>query len=118
MIKNRWVDGDAEACIKRHANIGIDKDLAIRVYTSQLIGSDPQLVMHGGGNTSCKTLLTDLFGEKHKVICINIFPNIISTEIPNNYVHYPLSCLGDANEYHYEFINALIMHYTHCIQIS
>lgn len=29
-------------------------DLAMRVYTSQLLGKDMDLVLHGGGNTSVK----------------------------------------------------------------
>jgi len=70
MIENRWIDSEAEACIRKHSANGINKDLAMRVYTSQLIGSDPQLVMHGGGNTSCKTLIPDLFGNKQKVLCV------------------------------------------------
>ena len=70
MIENRWIDSEAEACIRKHSANGINKDLAMRVYTSQLIGSDPQLVMHGGGNTSCKTLMPDLFGNKQKVLCV------------------------------------------------
>ena len=54
MIKNRWVDEDADDFVARFAGKGIDPDLALRVYTSRLIGSDPDLVMYGGGNTSCK----------------------------------------------------------------
>ena len=32
---------------------GLD-DLAMRVYTSRLLGGDQDLVLHGGGNTSVK----------------------------------------------------------------
>lgn len=39
-----------EAAAQRHAT-----PLALRAYTSRLIGSDPELVLHGGGNTSLKT---------------------------------------------------------------
>ena len=70
MFKNRWVDSDAKAFIKRHAEKGINAELALRVYTSQLIGSDPDLVMHGGGNTSCKTTMPDLFGNTVRVLCV------------------------------------------------
>ena len=42
---------------------GIERDLALRVYTTRLLGSDPRLVLHGGGNTSCKMSATDLVGE-------------------------------------------------------
>jgi len=34
------------------------------VYTSRLLGVDPDLVMHGGGNTSVKVTEPDLFGDR------------------------------------------------------
>lgn len=70
MFHTHWVDGDANAYIERHAQKGINAELALRVYTSQLIGSDPDLVMHGGGNTSCKTTMPDLFGNDTRVLCV------------------------------------------------
>lgn len=39
-------------------------DLAMRVYTSRLLGSCEDLVMHGGGNTSVKSTVTDFYGRK------------------------------------------------------
>ena len=68
MIKDRWVDKDANDFVLRNSEQGISSDLALRIYTSRLIGSDPDLVMHGGGNTSCKTEVGNLFGDKEKVI--------------------------------------------------
>jgi len=41
--------------------------LEMRVYSSRLLGCEPSLVLHGGGNTSVKAEVTDLFGE-HKPI--------------------------------------------------
>jgi rhamnose utilization protein RhaD (predicted bifunctional aldolase and dehydrogenase) len=38
--------------------------MALRVYTSRLIGRDPDLVMHGGGNTSLKGEVTTLVGDR------------------------------------------------------
>src|SRR5689334_6744882 len=38
-------------------------DLDLRVYTSQLLGSDHTLVLHGGGNTSIKIEETNTVGE-------------------------------------------------------
>ena len=67
MFHTRWVDSNVKAYIERHAENGINAELALRVYTSQLIGSDPDLVMHGGGNTSCKTTIPDLFGNTVRV---------------------------------------------------
>ena len=46
------------------------EDLALRVYTSRLLGGDPRLVLHGGGNTSVKTDATDLLGRRVEVLCV------------------------------------------------
>ena len=48
----------------------MNEDLALRTYTTRLLGSDPRLVLHGGGNTSVKTTVKDLLGEDVEVICI------------------------------------------------
>lgn len=41
-----------------------------RVYTSRLLGRAPDLVLHGGGNTSVKVKQTNLFGEEEEVLYI------------------------------------------------
>ena len=38
--------------------------LAQRVYTSRLLGADPDLVLHGGGNTSVKIKKKNFYGEQ------------------------------------------------------
>src|SRR5436853_5672046 len=67
-MQSGWTDRDAEAAVARYANLG--RDLALRVYTTRLLGRDPKLVLHGGGNTSVKTVLLDLMGEEAEVLCI------------------------------------------------
>ncbi len=67
-MKSAWVDGDAQAIVDRYAREG--GDLALRIYTTRLLGRDPKLVLHGGGNTSVKTLMTDLLGEQAEVLCV------------------------------------------------
>ncbi len=49
---------------------GVSEDVALRVYTTRLLGRDPLLVLHGGGNTSVKTRATDDLGVEHEVICV------------------------------------------------
>jgi rhamnose utilization protein RhaD (predicted bifunctional aldolase and dehydrogenase) len=44
-MKPAWDEAAAQRC---------NSELALRAYTSRLIGSDPALVLHGGGNTSLK----------------------------------------------------------------
>jgi rhamnose utilization protein RhaD (predicted bifunctional aldolase and dehydrogenase)/NAD(P)-dependent dehydrogenase (short-subunit alcohol dehydrogenase family) len=69
-MQSRWRDGDAEAMVLHYAKRGISRDLALRVYTSRLLGQDPKLVLHGGGNTSVKTRIRDLVGEDVEVLCV------------------------------------------------
>ena len=47
-----------------------DDDLAMRVYTSRLLGSSDDLVMHGGGNTSVKATTRDFFGNELDVLYV------------------------------------------------
>src|SRR5712692_462365 len=69
-MKSGWVDRDAQALIDRYAGQGIGADLALRVYTTRLLGQDPKLVLHGGGNTPVKTRVRDLLGEDAEVLCV------------------------------------------------
>ena len=69
-MKNGWVDRDAQAAVAHYAKQNILGDLALRVYTTRLLGRDPKLVLHGGGNTSVKTQLRDLLGNETDVICV------------------------------------------------
>ena len=43
-------------------------DIALRVYTSRLLGRDPALVLHGGGNTSVKTRARNAVGEEEALL--------------------------------------------------
>ncbi|MCI0452603.1 MAG: bifunctional aldolase/short-chain dehydrogenase [Candidatus Latescibacteria bacterium] len=61
-MRSLWNDHDARAYA--------DDPLALRVYTSRLIGQDPSLVLHGGGNTSVKARARDLFGDEHDAIWV------------------------------------------------
>ena len=67
-MKSAWVDRDAETIVAHAAKVGVERDLALRVYTTRLLGRDPKLVLHGGGNTSLKTHARDLLGEDVEVL--------------------------------------------------
>lgn len=69
-MKNLWSDTDAEAMVATYAAKGINRDLALRTYTTRLLGGDPRLVLHGGGNTSVKTTVSDLIGDEWDVLCV------------------------------------------------
>jgi rhamnose utilization protein RhaD (predicted bifunctional aldolase and dehydrogenase)/NAD(P)-dependent dehydrogenase (short-subunit alcohol dehydrogenase family) len=69
-MKSRWSDADVAQFVKSYAAKGVSEELAERIYTTRLLGSDPKLVLHGGGNTSVKTQMKDLLGDTVDVICI------------------------------------------------
>jgi rhamnose utilization protein RhaD (predicted bifunctional aldolase and dehydrogenase)/NAD(P)-dependent dehydrogenase (short-subunit alcohol dehydrogenase family) len=69
-MKSAWLERDAQAAVDRYGQAGVAADLALRVYTTQLLGRDPKLVLHGGGNTSVKLTMTDLVGEQTDVLCV------------------------------------------------
>jgi rhamnose utilization protein RhaD (predicted bifunctional aldolase and dehydrogenase)/NAD(P)-dependent dehydrogenase (short-subunit alcohol dehydrogenase family) len=68
MVQDRWRQADANAALAAAGSDPADQALALRVYTSRLIGADPDLVMHGGGNTSVKVRRRDLFGREIDVL--------------------------------------------------
>jgi len=62
LVKSLWNDAEAVALL--------DNPLEMRVYTSRLLGRETDLVLHGGGNTSVKTKVQDLFGDEIDVIYV------------------------------------------------
>ncbi|MFL2668095.1 MAG: SDR family NAD(P)-dependent oxidoreductase [Alphaproteobacteria bacterium] len=70
MFENNWNQKIAEEYVSENSEKGFNEDIAYRVYSSQLIGQNPDLVMHGGGNTSCKTSQRDVFGKNIDVLCV------------------------------------------------
>jgi rhamnose utilization protein RhaD (predicted bifunctional aldolase and dehydrogenase)/NAD(P)-dependent dehydrogenase (short-subunit alcohol dehydrogenase family) len=69
-MRNLWSDRDVRVAVKTYRTQGANEDLALRTYTTRLLGGDPRLVQHGGGNTSVKTVMRDPVGEPVKVLCV------------------------------------------------
>ena len=61
-MRNRWDKNRLE-------EIG-DDEVAMRVFTSNLLGEEEDLVLHGGGNTSVKGTAETVFGEEEKVLFV------------------------------------------------
>ena len=61
-MQNRWTEEGAT----RHGGDA----LSMRVYSSRLLGAEPSLVLHGGGNTSVKATAVDPFGTTHEVLYV------------------------------------------------
>ena len=69
-MKSKWNNKEANSFIKKFRNKKVDKDLALRIYTTQLLGNDPKVVLHGGGNTSVKSKFKTLLGNSTKIIYV------------------------------------------------
>src|SRR5438128_7026396 len=69
-MRSLWSDADAERMVERCAAKGVARDVARRVYTSRLLGGEPRLVLHAGGNTSVKTMMKDLLDEEVEALCV------------------------------------------------
>jgi rhamnose utilization protein RhaD (predicted bifunctional aldolase and dehydrogenase)/NAD(P)-dependent dehydrogenase (short-subunit alcohol dehydrogenase family) len=82
-MQSGWVDRDAEAIVADGAKAGIDRDLALRVYTTRLLGRDPKLVLHGGGNTSLKAKTRDRVGAEVEVLRVKASGADMATIAPD-----------------------------------
>ncbi len=69
-MKNLWSSKEAEEAVARYGAKGVNRDLALRTYTTRLLGGVPALVLHGGGNTSVKTKMQDTLGDEVDVLCV------------------------------------------------
>ena len=48
-MRNNWSELTANQFINKYTAQGHTRDLALRVYTTQLLGKNKKLVLHGGG---------------------------------------------------------------------
>jgi rhamnose utilization protein RhaD (predicted bifunctional aldolase and dehydrogenase)/NAD(P)-dependent dehydrogenase (short-subunit alcohol dehydrogenase family) len=69
-MQSSWSDAEAERLVEHYTGRGVPRDIALRVYTSRLLGGEPKLVLHGGGNTSVKTVIKDLLDKEVEVLCV------------------------------------------------
>ncbi|MDL1967078.1 MAG: bifunctional aldolase/short-chain dehydrogenase [Deltaproteobacteria bacterium] len=61
-MNSLWNDDDARAFL--------NDPLQLRIYTSRLLGSQPDLVLHGGGNTSVKVKKEHIFGDIEEILYV------------------------------------------------
>jgi rhamnose utilization protein RhaD (predicted bifunctional aldolase and dehydrogenase)/NAD(P)-dependent dehydrogenase (short-subunit alcohol dehydrogenase family) len=69
-VQHRWSEAGAREAVEHYGALGVGEPLALRTYSARLLGADPELVLHGGGNTSVKTRVTGLLGESIEVLCV------------------------------------------------
>ena len=69
-MKNLWKKSKSLDYIDYYKKFNVSKDLALRIYSTHLLGGEKKLVLHGGGNTSVKSNFKNIFGEDHPVIYV------------------------------------------------
>ena len=77
-MQSRYSAKDADQFVDRYGRPGAlgrmspsaQRDLALRVYTSRLLGQESALVLHGGGNTSVKTRAREYSGAEVDCLCV------------------------------------------------
>ncbi|MEO5363330.1 MAG: SDR family NAD(P)-dependent oxidoreductase, partial [Magnetococcus sp. DMHC-8] len=68
-MKNGWSEADMLYCKTQYASRW-GEALALRTYSSRLLGAEKGLVLHGGGNTSVKGEWVNILGEKIPAIFV------------------------------------------------
>lgn len=84
-MKSLWDDKAA----KDFFNNALD----LRVYTSRLLGQNPDLVLHGGGNTSVKAELKDDFGQTQSILYVKASGWDLATIKPEGFAGVKMDAL-------------------------
>ena len=69
-MKNKWNNSEANKYISHYKKNNVSNELALRIYTTHLLGREKKLVLHGGGNTSLKTSIKNIFNQEINVMHI------------------------------------------------
>ncbi|HVY48464.1 MAG TPA: bifunctional aldolase/short-chain dehydrogenase [Minicystis sp.] len=96
-MESLFDEAEAEEAVARYAPRW-GEDLALRVYTSRLLGADPSLVLHGGGNTSVKSRATELVGGPVDVLYVKGSGSDLATIEPQGFPACRLERLRRAAE--------------------
>ena len=69
-MKSLWNNKIARQYISEYKKKNINEDLALRIYTTHLLGKNPKLVLHGGGNSSVKSVGKNLYEKNVNLIYV------------------------------------------------
>ena len=89
---NKWSDNKAQECVARYAGRW-GEALALRTYTARLLGAEPSLVLHGGGNTSVKGTVTNVLGEQVPAVFVKASGHDLATIAPEGHCALDLEYL-------------------------
>ncbi|MBN2188103.1 MAG: bifunctional aldolase/short-chain dehydrogenase [Chitinispirillaceae bacterium] len=84
-MKNRWTEKEMEAFVKS-CGTGIPPEVAKLVYATRLLGAEPGLALHGGGNTSVKTAMADFAGDLRQALVVKASGRSMENADTNDFV--------------------------------
>jgi len=91
-VRSRWSDREAAEFVGRYgAEWG--EELALRAFSSRLLGQETSLVLHGGGNTSLKSDYVTILGERPKALWVKGSGLDLSTIEPDGFAGLDLAYL-------------------------
>ena len=91
-MKSRWSEGEAAGYVAEYGTAW-GEELALRTYTSRLIGQEQEIVLHGGGNTSVKGTWRNAWGEQLRAIFVKASGCDLATITPEGYTPLDLDYL-------------------------
>lgn len=69
-MQSKWCQTEANNFIETYTQLGHSEEMALRVYSCRLLGKEPKLVLHGGGNVSVKLNTKDIDGTSIEALCV------------------------------------------------
>ena len=84
-MNNAWIETEANDFIKTHGSEW-GNEIALLAYATRLVGSQPDLAMHGGGNTSLKGRVTTLAGDDVAALFVKASGVAMDTITPSGFV--------------------------------
>jgi rhamnose utilization protein RhaD (predicted bifunctional aldolase and dehydrogenase) len=84
-MNNGWIEAEADDFIKTH---GPERgnDVALLAYATRLVGSRPDLAMHGGGNTSFKGIIKTVAGDDVAALFVKASGVALEAVLPSDFV--------------------------------
>jgi len=91
-MDSKWREDEAAEYLARHAGRW-GEALALRTYSARLLGAEPSLVLHGGGNTSVKDTVTNVLGERVPAVFVKASGHDLATIEPQGHCALDLGYL-------------------------
>jgi rhamnose utilization protein RhaD (predicted bifunctional aldolase and dehydrogenase)/NAD(P)-dependent dehydrogenase (short-subunit alcohol dehydrogenase family) len=92
-MKSKWLEEKAAEFVSKYAETW-GQDLALRTYSSRLLGSEKRLVLHGGGNVSVKGSVANVLGESVPAVFVKASGRDLANIEPEGHAALDLGYLG------------------------